>query len=425
MLKRVFPLALDKLSSSTLARNTLWMLLGYGSRVVIQAVYFVVLARSLKPEGYGAFVGTAALIAIIAPFASLGYDWLLIKNVARNSGLFEKYWGNALVMNLLAGSVLIGAVGLLSSYLLPNTISPLLVFSVAAADILFAQILGTTGKAFQALERLNWTAYFQVLLSLLKLAAALGLALLVASPAPGQWGLLYLLSSVLSASIGFWIVSRKLGVPRPDLSGAASELKEGLYFSIGLSTHTIYDNIDKTMLARLSTLEATGIYAAAYRLIDVSTSPLMSLLFASYTRFFQHGSGGIGRALGYAKRLLPYAGAYSLFTGVVLFLVAPLLPYLLGSEYQNAVEAIRWLALLPFLRAIYYLVADALTGAGFQGLRSSVQVFVALFNILINLILIPAYGWRGAAWASIASDSLLLIGLLTVAWYVHRKERRI
>ena len=105
--------------------------------------------------------------------------------------------------------------------------------------------------------------------------------------------------------------------------------------------------------------------------------------------------------------------------------MAPLLPYLLGSEYQNAVEAIRWLALLPFLRAIYYPVADALTGAGFQGLRSSVQVFVALFNILINLILIPAYSWRGAAWASIASDSLLLIGLLTVAWYVHRKERRI
>ena len=85
MLKRVFPSALDKLRSSTLARNTLWMLLGYGSRAVIQAVYFVVLARSLKPEGYGAFVGTAALIAIVAPFASLGYDWLLQKNVARNS----------------------------------------------------------------------------------------------------------------------------------------------------------------------------------------------------------------------------------------------------------------------------------------------------------------------------------------------------
>jgi len=399
------------------------MLLGFGSRALIQAVYFVVIARSLDADGYGAFVGTAALVAVFAPFASLGYDYLLIQNVARNSDLFEKYWGNALIMNLLAGSVLTGAVVLLSNYVLPNTIPLLLVFSVAAADILFAQILGTSGKAFQALERLNWTAYFQVLLSLLKLVAAVGLALLVASPTPVQWGLLYLLSAVLSASIGFWIVSRRLSTPKPDLIGAASELKEGLYFSVGLSTHTIYDNIDKTMLARLSTLEATGIYGAAYRLIDVSCAPLMSLVFASYARFFQHGVGGIGRTLGYAKRLLSYAGAYGLFTGIVLFLTAPLLPYLLGSDYQNAVEAIRWLALLPSLRAMHYLVADALTGAGFQGLRSGVQVFVALFNILINLVLIPAYSWRGAAWASIASDSLLLIGLMATAWYVYRKER--
>ncbi len=414
---------LDKLLNSILARNTLWMLLGFGSRAVIQAVYFIVIARALEPQGYGAFVGTAALVAILAPFASLGYDSLLIKNVARDSELFERYWGNALVMTLLSGSVLTGAVVLLSNYLLPNTISLLLVFCIAAADMLFAQILGTSGKAFQALERLNWTAHFQVLLSLLKLIAALGLALLVASPTPVQWGLLYLLSAVLSASIGFWIVSRKLSTPRPDLTGAVSELKEGLYFSVGLSTHGIYNDIDKTMLARLSTLEATGIYAAAYRLIDVSCTPILALLYASYARFFQHGSGGIGKSLDYARRLLPYAGAYGLLMGVALYLMAPLLPYLLGSDYQNAAEAVRWLALLPFLKSIHFLVADALTGAGFQGLRTGLQVLVALFNVLINLILIPAYTWRGAAWASIASESLLLIGLLTLIWYVHRKER--
>jgi len=423
MLYRLLPVAFEKLRGSVLARNTLWMLLGFGSRAVIQALYFVVIARSLKVEGYGAFVGSAALVAIVAPFAALGYDFLLIKNVATNSNLFERYWGNALLMNLLFGSALTCVVVLFSNYLLPGTISPVLVFTVALSDIVFAPILGISGKAFQALERLNWTAYFQVLLSLLKLVAALGLAVLVTSPTPVQWGWLYLASSALSASIGFWVVSRRLGTPRPDLGGVGSELKEGFYFALGISTNSIYDNIDKTMLARLSSLGATGIYAAAYRLIDVSCTPLVSLVFASYARFFRHGSGGISGALTYAKRLLPYAGAYGSFTGVLLFLVAPLLPYVLGSDYHDAVEAIRWLALLPFLRALHYLVADALTGAGFQGLRSGVQVFVALFNVAINFVLIPAYTWRGAAWASIASDFLLLLGLLLIAWYVHRKEQ--
>lgn len=76
-----------------------------------------------------------------------------------------------------------------------------------------------------------------------------------------------------------------------------------------------------------------------------------------------------------------------------------------------------------FLRAMHLFVADALTGAGFQGLRSAVQVFVVLFNVLMNFLLIPSYTWRGAAWASIASDALLLITLLIVVWYVRRKER--
>jgi O-antigen/teichoic acid export membrane protein len=414
---------LGNLRNSLLARNTLWMLLGHGTRVVIQGVYFVIIARSLGPEGFGAFVGTVALVAVLVPFGTLGYENILVKNVARNPELFERYWGNALIMTSFFGSLLVSVAMVLSHYVLPSTISPLLIFSVAVADIIFTRILETSGSAFQALQRLGWTAQFHVLLNLLRLLAALGLGLLAASPTPVQWGLLYLLSAFLSAAIGFWIVHRKLGAAKPGLTSLSYELKEGFYFSISLSTHGIYNDIDKTMLARLSTLEATGIYAAAYRLINVSCTPIISLMSASYARFFQHGSGGIGRSFSYAKRLLTYAGAYGLFTGVALYLMAPLLPYLLGSDYQNAIEAVRWLALLPFLRALHYFVANALTGAGFQGLRSSVQVFVALFNVLINFLLIPIYTWRGAAWASVATDFLLLIGLLVVVWGIRRRER--
>jgi len=399
------------------------MLLGNGARSIIQAAYFIVIARSLGADGYGAFVGTAALVGILATFGSLGYDNLLVKNVSRNPELFERYWGNAVVMILFSGSLLVGVAMLLSHYFLPNTISPLLVFSIAVADILFARISETSERAFQAFERMGWSARLAILLQLSKLIAALGLVLLAASPTPEQWGLLYLLSGILSASIGFLITRRKLGAPRTDLARAASELKEGFYFSVGFASYKIYNDIDKTMLARLSTLEAAGIYGAAYRLIEVSFTPVISLMYATYTRFFQHGSGGIRGSLSYAKRLLPYAGAYGLLTGVALYLFAPLLPYLLGSDYQNAVEAVRWLAIIPCLMAIRLLVSDALTGAGFQGLRSAVQVFVALFNVLLNLLLIPTYAWRGAAWASVISDSFLLISLLVVVWYVRREEQ--
>jgi len=61
-----------------------------------------------------------------------------------------------------------------------------------------------------------------------------------------------------------------------------------------------------------------------------------------------------------------------------------------------------------------------LTGAGHQGLRTSIQTAIAVFNILINLWIIPLYGWRGAAWSSLASDGLLLLGLWLTATYLRR-----
>jgi O-antigen/teichoic acid export membrane protein len=415
--------ALDQLKNSVLARNTLWMFLGLGSRIVIQAAYFVVIARSLGPAGYGTFVGVVAFVQILVPFASLGGGQLLIKNVATSAELFARYWGNALAVTLLIGSLLTGAVLWLSQYILPNSIPPLLILSIAVADLLFSRVLEVSGQAFQAFQRLGWTAQLQVMLSLMRLGAALGLVILSTSPTPVEWGVLYLLSTAVSSSIGIWLVHLKLGKPRLDLGRVVSELREGFYFSFGLSAQSIYNDIDKTMLARLSTLEATGIYAAAYRLIDVSFTPVRSLLGASFTRFFQHGAAGIRGSFSFAKRLLPVGAAYGLFAGVALYLTAPLLPYLLGADYQNAVEAVRWLSLLPFLKAMHYLLADALTGAGFQGLRSGLQGLVALFNVAINLVLIPVFSWHGAAWASIGSDAFLVLGLCAMLWYIYRRER--
>ena len=91
-----------------------------------------------------------------------------------------------------------------------------------------------------------------------------------------------------------------------------------------------------------------------------------------------------------------------------LFLFAPVVPHVLGKQYAQSISALRWLAVLPLLKTVHSFFADALTGAGYQRLRTMIQIAVALFNILINLWIIPAYSWLGAAWSSIASDAALL-----------------
>ncbi len=73
------------------------MLLGQGSRLIVQALYFVLIACSLGAAGYGAFLGVVALVAIVTPFGYSGSGGLLLQNVSRDKSLFPAYWGKALV----------------------------------------------------------------------------------------------------------------------------------------------------------------------------------------------------------------------------------------------------------------------------------------------------------------------------------------
>ena len=216
----------------------------------------------------------------------------------------------------------------------------------------------------------------------------------------------------------------KLGAPRLELSRISPELKEGFYFGAGLSAQTIYNDIDKTMMASLSTLDATGIYAAAYRVIDVSFTPVRAVLFAAYANFFRSGQRGIAASYAYAKRLLPRMIGYALAACALLFVFAPLFPLVIGKDFSRTVEALRWLAPLPVLKAIHYFLSDAMTGAGYQGLRSAAQVSVAVLNVGLNFWLIPAYSWRGAAWSSLACDGALALVMYGTLLFVMSKEAR-
>lgn len=415
-------LPLTGLRQNSLAKNTLWMLLAQGMRLVLQAGYFVIIARVLGPEQYGAFVGVTALIAILAPFASLGGGNLLIKNVSRNKALFSEYWGNALWMIVVSGFGLFALVLLIAPATLPKTIPFLLIVLVCLTDLIFARVLDVAGQAFQAVLWLSKTAQLNILPQVTRMIAALALVSLFAHPQALEWTFLYLISTAVSALIAVFLVHRLLGYPKLALWRIKPEIAEGFYFSIGLSAQTVYNDIDKTMLARLASLSATGIYASAYRLIDVAFVPVRSLLAAAYAKFFQHGTSGITGTMNFAKRLLPLAALYGVGVGIALFCLAPVVPYILGNEYQDAIAALRWLAPLPLLKALHYFAADALTGAGFQGIRSAMQAIVATFNVLVNLWLIPLYSWRGAAWASLASDAFLVISLWIVVGWLYQRQ---
>jgi O-antigen/teichoic acid export membrane protein len=296
-----------------------------------------------------------------------------------------------------------------------------LIVLVACAELVAMRVVETSGQAFQAYERLRATAVVGAVPFLLRSIAAVAF-LAAGGHAPESWAWMYLAATTVAAGGCVAYTVGVLGRPRPNVRVLVSTLRLGVMFSVAQSASSIYGDIDKAMLARLASLDATGIFAAGYRVVSTSFMPVMALLQASYARFFARGRGGVGSTLAFAKSLVPASVGYSLAAGVALFAAAPLAPVVLGSDFGEATTVIRWLAVVPLLQALLYLPADALTGAGFQSARAALQVGGAALNVALNAILIPAHGWRGAAWATIVTLAALAVALWALAVVLRRSS---
>lgn len=398
-MKRAWP----KWRPGLLATNTLWLTAGYGLRTLIQAVYFILIARALGAQGYGVFAGTVALATVLASFSGWGAGFLLVKNVARQLKRFAAYWGRALLLLGISGSVLVGIALALSAWLLQDRVPQSVVVAVAIADLLLAPLVAVCAQAFQAFQRLRDTALMLVLLAVCRLAAAGVMWLLVASPTAEHWAGFYVASSACAATLCVARVYRTLGGPRFAGIGARNERREGFSFSLNTAAQRAGNEMDKAMLLKLGTLEAAGTYSAAFRLVEVASMPVAALLAASYARFFQHGSHGLPASLRFARQLLAPALGYTVLAGAGIYLVAPLLPAVLGADYAEAVDAARWLAILPIPATLHALVAHALAGAGRQHICTTIEIVSAATNVLLNILWIPLYSYHGAVWAMLAS----------------------
>jgi O-antigen/teichoic acid export membrane protein len=413
---------ITNLFQSSLAQDTLWMLFAKLFNVVMQAAYFILIARLLGKDNYGSFVAITAIANLVFPFVPLGSEHLLVKNVSIDRATFSTNWGNGLVLSSVNGVFFTLLLFLLTPLLFPGNIPWQAILMILIADLIGLAILDLGAKSLMAGDMIKKNAQLGILNTCGKLLAALSLVVFFTDPDVVSWSYLYFASSVVMSILTILLITKLLGLPRPVFSELKSNLVQGFYFSISTSANNINANLDKSMLSKMSGVGATGIYASAYRFIDVGNTPLMALFGASYTRFFQHGASGVRGSLNFGKRLLPILTFYAIASVIGFWLFSPFVPKILGPEYQEAVGALLWLSPLPAIACFQYLAADVLTGSGNQKSRSIVQVGSAMVNVILNIILIPHFSWKGAAIATIISDSVRLVCLWLIVYVLYRRE---
>ncbi len=287
---------------------------------------------------------------------------------------------------------------------------------LAVSDALFGKLTQLSSRAFQGAGLTRWSAQLLALTNAARALAAGALFLGAAHASMLAWARVYCLASCAVAVFSFVLVTRKLGRPHwPRLRRA--HLLEGLAFSFSSSAITVYNDIDKSMLVSAGLLAEAGIYGAAYRILDVVSTPIVTLFAAASPRLFREGahSGPAGAARG-AASLLRWTVPYGVAAAVGLFLGAPLVPKLFGASFARSTEALRWLCLLPLLRGLHYAWGTAVTASASQWLRTAAQAGVAMLNVLLNFLLIPRWGWHGSAVASLICDGTLAPASLSSEW---------
>lgn len=407
----------------SLLHGSLWMITGQGVAMAAQMVYFILIGRILGSREYGAFVGVAALIASLSQFSALGMEMILVRNVSRDRGSFGRTWGHALLLTAAGFVGLLGVSVLIGHFTLRPELRPLVPW-IAVADGLLGKLVQLAARAFQGAGRLAWTARLTALTYVGRAATAAGLwSFSRAHPlqvTAQLWAHLYWIATLAVAVVAVVVATVHLGRPRFSAVRRA-DLSEGLSFSLSSSSISVYNDIDKTFLVSLGQTQAAGIYSAAYRVVDAASAPVYAIYAAAAPRFFREGARSVGAARDFARSLLLRTLPVAVTAAALLALAAPLLPMMFGASFRESVGALRWLCLLPVLRALHYSWGSAITGAASQWNRTVTQFGAAALNLCLNAFLIPRWSWWGAAAASLLTDAALAAASYCVLAHLSRR----
>jgi O-antigen/teichoic acid export membrane protein len=370
---------------------------------ILSILAMVLLARHLQPTGFGTYSALLAYYALVLSLGGLGLDRLALRELSSRDASKLGVLGTLLILRAGAAIVLMVLVVVLTFFFKREWL-PLV--PVAALAMLPASIASTYSAVFQGTERFGPPAAAAVAAALVAAAFTL-FGIVSRAPLPFfLWALV--LGEIMRVG---WLLFASRADPVP-LGGfqkafARRALQESLPYGVLAILGTIYFRIDLVMLEALGSVAATGLYASAYRIMEVlGILPALALgvLFPRFARMLQDDLGRARELYLLATRLLVWLGFVVGAVGIVF--ARPILELLYTDSYLDAAAPLVWLMI-----ALIFLFAHAanvtVLFAGTE-LRRVVELsfLTAGFNVVANLLLIPRFGAAGAAAATAGSEFL-------------------
>jgi len=390
----------------------------------------IVLARSLGVNEYGTFSYVLAWVGLLGAVGIFGLDRLLVREVAvynarsdwgRLRGLLS--WAHFTSFLISAGIVAIAIVTVwLSTKGVVGTL--LVLLPISGCFFVLVVMNRITGSAIQGFSRIVAGQLGETLVQ-----PGVGLILITVAAVLSNWKLtapnavsLYAISAGVAVLISGWLLQRTIpGEARS--TPRRYEIPDWITGALPLFLISALDMLNRQasvlILGAFSGSEALGIYAAADRLAQLVPFPLTVInltLATSFAILYQsEDHAGLQRLVTKSARLVLI---FSVPIAMILIFGGRWFLLLFGNGFTDGQTALTILCAGQLVNAVIGSVGYLLIMTG-HGRDAAVGIGVgAGANILLSLLLIPAWGVNGAAAASGAS---MIIWNAVLAVFVRKR----
>jgi O-antigen/teichoic acid export membrane protein len=394
------------------ARNATWLFSSQTAARLIGFAMGTVLARSFGAVQFGEYMFVMTFVMYFAFLADGGLGRFLIRDASREPHRAREFLAKTSALRLVLAfavyALMIGA-----ALLTRSGGERTALIAIAGLSLFSGAITGALSSMFNAREEMRISALFSMLSSvttalfvLAALAAGLGLpGVIVGAALANIPPMIYLIRR--------W--RERMGMPHLEVDSQfwRLALRRSLPYAMLGVIGLVYFRTDALLLTWMKGAEATGIYTAAYRLLDAVTDVpgvIVAAMFPTLSRLHIESKIKVRKTYFGALATLAVLGLPVLI-GMIVF-ARPVIHILYGDGFAGSVIVLQLLAVAVYL--IFIDTANTMVLYASDNLRPVVLLSMVTMtaNILLGIALIPAYAERGAAVATILS-TVLSIAIFT------------
>ena len=391
----------------TIFSNMSWLMASQIITSVCAFVWTILMARYLGPSDYGVFGTAVSFSSLFGVFATFGIFAYAVRAISTDFENESKYVNNTLGLKILL-SIFYMVIVFLVSLILGWQKYVIIFCLLYAFEYVIKSFQDVMFASFQAHEKMKYQAISNTIITILTLV----FILIVIFEDLGLLGITfgYIFSNFIGLVYAIFAMRKHIIKPSIsfDLSFYKVLMKAGIPFALTGLFYTIYYSIDIVMVTQFSTTYATGLYNSAYKLISVLTlfyTIYSSVIFPVMSKLFVDEKDLLN--LSFVKSI-----KYLSFVTIPIAVFTTLYGYdiigIYGSEFIEAggvIEILIWTVCFLFINGACSLTLNA---SHEEYSVTKIYSIAAVFNVVLNLILIPNYNVYGAATATVLSEILIL-----------------